>query len=201
MNENELRNLLARVKRGRVSRRQFIQTMVGLGLTAPLATQMLTYSQIGFPSAAAHQADTVNGVAIDRLAGRPAPYYGSDAAGSSPTSGANRSGVQGVTPRSANMVDQPSGIGPPAGFTTFRAEFEANAFCATGQNRGEFAGGKVVWKYESTSTGPGTSTVISATQAQPSQSFIDALNKWDTNHATWSKPTTSPAAPGGEACN
>ena len=164
-------------------------------------TQTLTYSQIGFPSAASHQADTVNGVAIDRLAGRPAPYYGSDASGNSPTSGSNRSGVQGSTPRSANMVDKPSGIGPPAGFAKFRAEFEANAFCSEGQNKGEFPGGRVIWKYESTSAAPGTATVIASTRDQPSQSFKDALDKWDTNRATWSKPTPSPAPPGGEQCN
>ena len=44
MDEKDLRRLIADVKRGRLSRRRFIQTMVGLGLTAPLATQMLTYS-------------------------------------------------------------------------------------------------------------------------------------------------------------
>jgi len=46
MDEKALRGLIAKVKQGRVSRRQFIQKMVGLGLTAPLAAQMLTYSGI-----------------------------------------------------------------------------------------------------------------------------------------------------------
>ena len=46
MEEKDLRRLIADVKRGRLSRRRFIQTMVGLGLTAPLATQMLTYSGV-----------------------------------------------------------------------------------------------------------------------------------------------------------
>src|SRR5688572_32010817 len=46
MEEKDLRRLIVDVKRGRLSRRRFIQTMVGLGLTAPLATQMLTYSGI-----------------------------------------------------------------------------------------------------------------------------------------------------------
>ena len=44
MNEHELRHLIGKVKSGALSRRGFIQRMVGLGLTAPLATQMLTYS-------------------------------------------------------------------------------------------------------------------------------------------------------------
>jgi peptide/nickel transport system substrate-binding protein len=41
MDEHGLRNLIAEVKAGRLSRRGFVQMMVGLGLTAPLAGQML----------------------------------------------------------------------------------------------------------------------------------------------------------------
>jgi len=41
MDERELREWIGRVKDGTISRRQFTRTMVGLGLTAPLAAQML----------------------------------------------------------------------------------------------------------------------------------------------------------------
>jgi peptide/nickel transport system substrate-binding protein len=41
MNERELRSMIAEVKAGAMSRRHFVQTLVGLGLTAPLAGQML----------------------------------------------------------------------------------------------------------------------------------------------------------------
>jgi peptide/nickel transport system substrate-binding protein len=41
MDEKDLRNLIDDVKAGRLSRRAFVQTMIGLGLTAPLASQML----------------------------------------------------------------------------------------------------------------------------------------------------------------
>src|SRR5438067_13112486 len=44
MNEQALRGLIADVKTGKLSRRAFINHMVALGLTAPLATQMLVYS-------------------------------------------------------------------------------------------------------------------------------------------------------------
>ena len=37
-----IRQLLDEVKRGRLTRRAFVQTLVGLGLTAPMATQLLT---------------------------------------------------------------------------------------------------------------------------------------------------------------
>ncbi len=41
MDERELRALIEDVRAGALSRRRFVQTMVGLGLTAPLAAQML----------------------------------------------------------------------------------------------------------------------------------------------------------------
>jgi peptide/nickel transport system substrate-binding protein len=41
MDEHALREMLDDVRRGRLGRRQFIQTMIGLGVGAPLAAQML----------------------------------------------------------------------------------------------------------------------------------------------------------------
>jgi peptide/nickel transport system substrate-binding protein len=46
MDEQELRGLIAHVKAGRLSRRSFVRTMVALGLTAPLASQMLASAGI-----------------------------------------------------------------------------------------------------------------------------------------------------------
>ena len=51
MDEHALRALIADVKAGRLNRRAFVQTMVGLGLTAPLAAQMLAAA--GVPRAPA----------------------------------------------------------------------------------------------------------------------------------------------------
>ena len=48
MDEHGLRNLIAQVRAGKLSRRGFIRMMVGLGLTAPLATQMLVHSGLGY---------------------------------------------------------------------------------------------------------------------------------------------------------
>ena len=47
MNERELRGLIGRVKAGRLSRRGFVRRMVAVGLTAPMATQLLAYSRRG----------------------------------------------------------------------------------------------------------------------------------------------------------
>src|SRR5712664_3179505 len=41
MEHHALHELIAQVRAGRLGRRAFVQTMVGLGLTAPLAAQML----------------------------------------------------------------------------------------------------------------------------------------------------------------
>ena len=46
MDEQALRGLIADVKTGKLSRRTFINQMIALGLTAPLATQMLVYSGV-----------------------------------------------------------------------------------------------------------------------------------------------------------
>ncbi|MBV8697231.1 MAG: peptide ABC transporter substrate-binding protein, partial [Bradyrhizobium sp.] len=46
MNERELRTLIADVKDGRMSRRSFVQRMIALGLTAPLAGAMLTHAGV-----------------------------------------------------------------------------------------------------------------------------------------------------------
>jgi peptide/nickel transport system substrate-binding protein len=61
MDERQLRELIAQVKAGRMSRRNFIHTMVGLGLTAPLASQMLAYSGIAHAQPASTYKPTKRG--------------------------------------------------------------------------------------------------------------------------------------------
>ena len=51
MNERDLRVLIEDVKSGHLSRRKFIEMMVGAGLTAPFATQMLAYSGVAHAQA------------------------------------------------------------------------------------------------------------------------------------------------------
>jgi peptide/nickel transport system substrate-binding protein len=53
MDEKALRGLIDDVKDGTLSRRSFVQRMVALGLTGPMAAQMLTWS--GIPAAAASE--------------------------------------------------------------------------------------------------------------------------------------------------
>ena len=63
MDERALRELISDVKAGRLSRRTFVQTMIGLGLTAPLAAQMLASAGVAHaqPKAPAGPAPTRRG--------------------------------------------------------------------------------------------------------------------------------------------
>src|SRR5882724_1278223 len=63
MDERALRELISDVKAGRLSRRTFVQTMIGLRLTAPLATQMLASAGVAHaqPKAPAGPAPTRRG--------------------------------------------------------------------------------------------------------------------------------------------
>ncbi|MGH7225844.1 MAG: ABC transporter substrate-binding protein, partial [Gemmataceae bacterium] len=44
MNEQDIRNMITEVKAGRLSRRAFVQRMIAVGLTAPMAGLMLSHS-------------------------------------------------------------------------------------------------------------------------------------------------------------
>lgn len=46
MDEQQIRGMVNEVKEGRLSRRSFVRAMVGLGLTAPLAAQILMYNGV-----------------------------------------------------------------------------------------------------------------------------------------------------------
>ena len=46
MNERELRGLIDQVKTGGLSRRGFVRRMMAVGLTAPMATQLLAYAGV-----------------------------------------------------------------------------------------------------------------------------------------------------------
>jgi peptide/nickel transport system substrate-binding protein len=61
MNERDLRDLIAAVKAGRVSRRTFVHKMIGLGLAAPLATQLLAHAGLAQTAAQAEYKPTKAG--------------------------------------------------------------------------------------------------------------------------------------------
>ena len=51
MDEHALRGLIGKVKRGKLSRRDFMQKMMAVGLTGPLAAAMLEYSGVAHAQA------------------------------------------------------------------------------------------------------------------------------------------------------
>src|ERR1700688_1988673 len=52
MKERDLRNLIADVKTGRLSRRAFVQRMIAVGLTAPMAGLVLSHSGVAMAATA-----------------------------------------------------------------------------------------------------------------------------------------------------
>ncbi len=52
MQEKDLRRLVGNVKQGRLSRRSFVQRMVALGLTAPMAAEMLAHNGVALAQSA-----------------------------------------------------------------------------------------------------------------------------------------------------
>ncbi|MGE0151722.1 MAG: peptide ABC transporter substrate-binding protein [Reyranellaceae bacterium] len=54
MNERQLRSLVNKVKAGKLSRRAFITRMIALGLTAPMAAQMLNHAGVAQAQTAKH---------------------------------------------------------------------------------------------------------------------------------------------------
>ena len=52
MKERELRDLIADVKTGQLSRRAFVQRMIAVGLTAPMAGMMLSQSGVAMAATA-----------------------------------------------------------------------------------------------------------------------------------------------------
>jgi peptide/nickel transport system substrate-binding protein len=61
MDERALRGLIAKVKAGRLSRRSFVQKMVAVGLTAPMASQMLDYCGVARAQSAPEYKPTKRG--------------------------------------------------------------------------------------------------------------------------------------------
>ena len=52
MNEHDLRDLIVEVKAGRLTRRKFVQDMIAVGLTAPLAGLMLSQAGVAMAETA-----------------------------------------------------------------------------------------------------------------------------------------------------
>ena len=184
-----------------------IQTIRQKGRTStgPDVFRDLTFAEQNFGNAANYDADvTPTGTTVDRLWGRPRPYYGSDDTGDYDNSGNADDGVQSGSPDDAWIWDRPtrSEASYPAGVDKIVLNFEVEAFCSAGQNVGESLG-TAYWTWEKLETAAGklgTATGGGSNRNEPSQAHKDAVALWDTNHATWALPTTRPPTSGGVDC-
>ena len=61
MNERELRGLIGKVKAGKLSRRGFVQSMMAVGIAAPIASQILMHSGVAMAQAASTYKPTKRG--------------------------------------------------------------------------------------------------------------------------------------------
>jgi peptide/nickel transport system substrate-binding protein len=52
MSDDDLRQMIGRVQRGTLSRRGFVRRMAAVGLTAPMATQLLAIAGVASPASA-----------------------------------------------------------------------------------------------------------------------------------------------------
>jgi len=86
---------------------------------------------------------------------------------------------------------------PPGG--TVIMEFEVNAFCARGDDRGSWLG-NVTWTWSRTHGQPPVITPGTKSRTGPSGNFSSALSGWNTSHG-FSLPTPKAPTSGGKPCH
>jgi hypothetical protein len=128
---------------------------------------------------------------IDRLAGGPTPFYGTErGAGGAITipPGKGAFGAGGPTPSAARLVDQPSWN------RVNNAKFESCAICHSGANQGQVYG-CATWGYTANTAGKVTMMPRGFRQ-MPSDQFAEARaawNTWRTSMPAASRPEEAPA--------
>ncbi len=179
----------------------FVQTRMCSGTRNDGTTRRVTYTEQGWAHAASIDSDfTAAGIAIDRIYGKPVPYYGQPG-------GASVVGKSGKRPKVATMDDQPSrpdDAYPAAADTIVRLtiSFEVDVFCGSGAGQGTWMG-RLTWSWTrakgAAGGGLGKITTGTGTRDQPTQNLLDALNLWDTRH-NFNLPMPGPPGRGGQQC-
>lgn len=128
---------------------------------------------------------------IDRLAGTPTPFYGTESSGGAITIPASKGafGAGGATPTAASLIDRPSWN------RSNNAKFESCAVCrSSGASNGQVYG-CATWGYTANSAGQVTMMPRSFRQ-MPSAEFTEAhaaWNTWRTSVPTATRPEAAPA--------
>ena len=126
-------------------------------------------------------AEDETGAHVDSVEGDETPYYQDTGVGSPGSSSGQSS-----TPSTLGDAPRTSGGNssfPPLSTVTFK--FETCAFCAKGEDAGQYFG-CILWEYTKTAADqaggtPGTST-FTGTTSQPSPGFTAAVDQWTANH-------------------
>lgn len=165
----------------------FIQTRNTRRIRMNGADEHLPYNEAphSWPNGDAIEATFVNDVAIDRIYGKPVPYYGIPPGAA--TIGKSTGG--GMTTVTARMSDTPrrgdgSYFDHPTDdnldVVTIKILFEVHVFCAKGDAAGTLLG-KITWEWERDKGRAdtfGDVTIGAASTSQPSAAFTAALDKW-----------------------
>jgi hypothetical protein len=183
-----------------------IQVIQQIGtVAAPVGgTRVLDWTEQGFTNYPVHNNDiTAAGWSVDTLSAT-SPYY--------TPAGAGNNGNQGAMPMSAQLIDRPTNSpnAYPTGIIAVTFNFQDNFLCAAGENRGEWLGG-ATWTWTQTLSGAMTSNTGAISMHSngnldlPSQTFLDALNLYNTNHGVTNFPTIVPKqlppGQGGQPCS
>lgn len=130
------------------------------------------------------------GLHVDRISGKKEPYYGGNGAGTGASTvgtcnGASRSATMQDTPFFHDSFFAPGGLDSRQGndwnATEIVVEFEACAFCESGERAGQFME-CIKWTYRKTATdvaaGSNGRAELGETTSKPSKAFDKAVKRW-----------------------
>jgi len=168
---------------------RFIQVinMTGRLLADHSKTRPLTFAEQGFGQAVKYDADvTPAGWTVDVLVGNSDPYYQFPSPGKSLSGNTSPS-----TP--ATMGDQPTrgNSAFPADIDRIILTFQVAVLCVDGDLKGTYLG-TLSWTWTQDKGGTPSVSLGGTSRGQPSQTLLDAVTRWNTNHAYTNKfPTPS----------
>lgn len=146
------------------------------------------------------EASRVNGITMDTFGWDRDPYYNGEVDRSDRALGSD--GLKSCEFSVASiMKDTPSvpDAGIPVGGTVI-LEYEVNAFCARGDDRGSWLG-SVSWTWSRAHGAAPVITPGATGRGGPSAGFSDALSAWSANpRHRFSLPTPKPPTSGGKPC-
>jgi hypothetical protein len=162
----------------------FIQTINPVATKDDDSMVLGVPSEWGFPAGRDADLGTspgVNSWMVDRIHGRTQPYYGGDGTGLGNQTMGSSDGCNIVNATMHDRPGRPDAV-YPAGFKKVTLNFAVSAFCVAGRDAGKYFG-RITWMWMKTK-GMDPSVTIGAGDpaGQPTQTDLDAVSTWTTNH-------------------